>query len=74
MQTITCDICKKKVDDSLTGRTFFYYARHSVCEPCKDNLELQIKNTIRSKEPFSYDWYEKYVDDLITKAIQRGKN
>jgi hypothetical protein len=74
MQTITCDTCKKKVDDSKTGNALFYYANHSVCEVCKDNLELQIKTAIREKEPFSYEWYEKCVDDTITKSIQKGKN
>jgi len=74
MQTVTCDICKKKVDDSMTGSTFFYYANHSVCEACKDNLELQIKTAIRGQDPFSYEWYSKCVDDTITKAIQKGKN
>jgi hypothetical protein len=74
MQTITCDICKKKVEDSITGSSFFYYADHSVCEDCKDNLELQIKTTIRGTDPFAYEWYSKYVDDIITKAIQKGKS
>jgi hypothetical protein len=74
MLTVTCDICKKKVDDSMNGRTFFHYAKHSVCESCKDNLELQVKTTVRDKDPFSYEWYDKYIDDTITKAIHKGKN
>jgi hypothetical protein len=73
MQTITCDVCKKKVEDSFTGRSFFYYAEHSVCEACKDSLELQVKTTIRAKDPFDYDWYGKYIGDSIVKAIAKGK-
>jgi len=73
MQSIYCDVCKKKVDNPATRRTFFYYGRHSVCEPCKDSLEDQITNQVRNKEPFSTDWYEKYIDDIISKAIQKGK-
>ena len=73
MITITCDICKKKVDDAQYGRTFFYYATHNVCEPCKDALELQVKTTIRNKDPFTQEWYQKYLDDTISKAIQKGK-
>jgi hypothetical protein len=73
MQTITCDVCKKKVEDSFTGRTFFYFADHSICEVCKDSLEFQMRTTMRSKDPFNYEWYGKLIDDSIKKAIQKGK-
>jgi hypothetical protein len=73
MQNVSCDICKKKVDNPMSGRSFFYYAEHSVCESCKDNLELQVKSAIRTKDPYSFDWYSKFVGDSITKAIQKGK-
>ena len=73
MQTITCDVCRKKVDDSFTGRTFFYFAEHNVCEACRDNMESQIKSTVRTKDPFSYDWYNKVVVDTFAKAVSKGK-
>ena len=73
MITITCDICKKKVDDPLNGRNLFHLAYHTICESCKDNLELLIKPTIRGKEPYAIEWYDKLIDDSIQKAIQRGK-
>jgi len=74
MQTITCDVCKKKVEDAQTGRSFFYFAEHSVCEPCKENLELQIRATMRTKDPFDYQWYGKMVDDGFKKAMSKGKS
>jgi len=74
MQTIACDVCKKKIDEPLTGRTFFYFAEHSVCESCKDNLENQIKSTMRGKNPFAYEWYDKLIGDSLVKSAQRGKN
>jgi hypothetical protein len=73
MQTITCDICKKKVDNSITGRTFFYVGPHSMCEPCKDNLEYSVKPNVRAKEPFSYEWYFKLLSDSLGKAVQKGR-
>jgi len=73
MQSIYCDVCRKKVDDPMTDRTFFYYADYSVCESCKDSLEFQIKNQVRAKEPYATDWYEKYVNDIFSKAVQKGK-
>jgi len=73
MQSIYCDICRKKIDNPITGRTFFYYAEHSICESCKDNLELQIKSAIRTKDPYTIDWYNKLIGDSLSKAAQRGK-
>ena len=73
MITITCDVCKKKLDDAQYGRTFFYYATRNLCEPCKDSFELQVKNTIRNKDPYAIDWYDKYVRDTLDKAVQKGK-
>jgi len=73
MQTIACDVCKKKVDDPITDRTFYYVAEYSICESCKDNLDIQLKSTVRSKDPFSYEWYNKFVEDSLTKSVQKGK-
>jgi len=73
MQVITCDVCRKKVDDPMTGRTFFYYSQYEVCEACKDNLEVQIKSTVRTKDPFSYEWYGKLINDSLTKAVSKGR-
>jgi hypothetical protein len=32
-----------------------------------------LKPVIREKEPFSYDWYTKFINDSVEKAIQKGK-
>jgi len=73
MQSVNCDICKKKVDNPITGYTFFYFAEYSLCESCRDSLELQLKSTIRTKEPYAIEWYDKWIGDSISKAIQKGK-
>ena len=73
MITVNCDVCRKKVEDSMYGRNFFYFANHTVCEPCKESLESKIRSTMRGKEPFAYDWYAKLIDDSLSKAIQKGK-
>ena len=73
MQTITCDVCRKKVDKTITGLTFFYFGEHNICEACRDNLEIQFKATLRGKDPFSYEWFNKFVLDYISKAKAKGK-
>ncbi|MDR0443204.1 MAG: hypothetical protein LBH44_07360 [Treponema sp.] len=73
MQTITCDVCRKKVDNPITGRSFYYVAEHDICESCNDALDYLIRPNIRNKDPFSYEWYTKFVQDSLTKAVQKGK-
>jgi hypothetical protein len=73
MVIISCDICKKKMDNPITGRTFFYIANHSICEPCKDSLEYSLKPTIRSKDPFTMEWYNKFLRDNLDKAAHKGR-
>jgi hypothetical protein len=73
MVTVQCDVCKKKIDDSTDGRTFFRVAYHSICEPCRDALEAAVRPGIRGKEPFTYDWYEKHIIGILDKACQKGK-
>jgi len=73
MVTITCDICRKKMDDPVTDRNFFYYANFSMCESCKDNVEFSLRPQVRAKEPFSYDWYSKVVRDVLGRAVQKGR-
>jgi hypothetical protein len=73
MQTITCDVCRKKVDEPVTGLSFFYIGEYDICESCHDNLELSIKPTIRNNEPFTKEWYDKVLNDSLSKAVQKGK-
>jgi len=73
MVTTTCDVCKKKVDNPMTGRSFYYYAAHGMCEPCRINLESHIKTAVRNKEPFATEWYNKFVEDSVSKAVQKGR-
>jgi hypothetical protein len=74
MINVYCDVCKKKMDNPITDKTFFYYANFSVCEACKDNLEYQVKPQVREKEPFSMDWYHKLMRDTFARAAQRGRS
>jgi hypothetical protein len=73
MLTVTCDVCRKKIDDPFYGRTFFYFAYHNVCEDCKEDLDYQVRDIIREQEPFDYNWYGEYVTQSLDKAVQKGK-
>ena len=73
MRTLTCDVCKKVIQSPVQGRNYFYLAQRDLCEPCHDELELQIKDVIRTKSPFDYEWYNGLVQDAIEEAMKKGK-
>jgi hypothetical protein len=73
MQKVYCDVCGKVVDQSFTERTFFYRGPIAVCEDCKDQLELTLKPIVRTKNPFSYEWFDRLIADSLEKAVQKGK-
>jgi len=73
MKTLTCDICQNILENPISGRNYFHLAHRDVCESCHDKLDFLIKPTIRTKSPFSYDWFTKMYQENIEKAIQKGK-
>jgi hypothetical protein len=32
-----------------------------------------MKPTVRSRDPYAIDWYEKMVRESLSKAVQKGK-
>ena len=68
MELNYCDVCQNAVDPAVPTRTFFRVADIDICEACKDDLELAVKDTIRGKQPFDYGWY----DELTMRILQEG--
>ena len=73
MRTLACDVCHNTIEAPVSGRNYFHMAHRDICEPCHDKLEIQIKPTVRGKQPFNYDWFTKLVQEYIEKAVQKGK-
>ena len=73
MKALYCDVCKKTINEPISNRNYWHIGPRDVCEPCKDGLEVVLKPSVRSKQPFNYEWYDKMVTDSIEKAIQKGK-
>ena len=73
MKTLNCDICEAVLKAPISGRTYFHLAHRDICESCRDKLDYLIKPVLRTKSPFSYDWYTKLFLENIEKSIQKGK-
>ena len=73
MKTLNCDICQEVIESPIPDRNYWHLVHRDICESCRNRLEYQIKPVIRSKAPFSYDWFYKMFLDNIEKAIQKGK-
>jgi hypothetical protein len=73
MKTLTCDVCKRAIQQPVAGRNYFHMAHRDICEACHDQLEGVLKPVVREKQPFNYEWFNRLTLDSIEKAIQRGK-
>ena len=73
MRTFNCDVCRKDITTAINCRSYFHMANRDICEACHDHMEAVIKPVVRTKQPFSYEWYDRLVRDSIEKAIARGK-
>ncbi len=73
MEVNYCDVCKKPVENPLPMRSIFRVADIDICEGCKDDYELAIKQTMRSKSPFDYNWYDELSLKILREGIQKGK-
>ncbi|MDR2304450.1 MAG: hypothetical protein LBE10_07690 [Treponema sp.] len=73
MKTLTCDVCRKVIQQPVANRNYFHMAHRDICEPCHDALEFELKPVVRTKQPFNYEWYSRLITDSIEKAIQKGK-
>jgi hypothetical protein len=73
MKTLICDVCKKSIKEPVAGRSYFHLAHRDLCESCKNDLDIELKPIIRTKQPFDYEWFDRLTQDVIEKAIQKGR-
>lgn len=73
MEVFYCDVCKKPVENPIPQRTFFQYADIEICEPCRDELDVAVKSTLRAKKPFDYAWFNEYEVKILRESVQKGK-
>jgi hypothetical protein len=73
MKVIYCDVCKKAIDNPIPTRNYFQIANKDLCEPCKDDLELALKSTMRTKTPFDFGWNDELTMKLIQDGMAKGR-
>lgn len=69
MKTLNCDICRKVLEKPIKERNYWHIKEYDICENCKDALEIKLRKILRSRYPFSHDWYENEYIGLIQKGI-----
>ena len=73
MKVVYCDVCKKPIENPIPTRTIFHIADIDICEPCKDELDAAMKQTVRGKTPFDYGWHDELEMKILHDGIQRGR-
>ncbi|MDR0718781.1 MAG: hypothetical protein LBF78_04030 [Treponema sp.] len=73
MKTLTCDVCKNTIESPVSGRNYYHLAHRDICEFCHDKLEAIVKPVVRTKQPFSYEWYARLVQETVERGVAKGK-
>lgn len=73
MKVLYCDVCKKPIENPVPARNVFHIADVDICEGCKDELDVAMKQTVRGKAPFDYGWHDELTMKLLHDGMQRGK-
>ena len=73
MKTLNCDVCGRLIKTPVTNRNYFHLAHRELCEICHDQLEAHMKPVVRTKLPFDYQWYNRFLHESVEKAIAKGK-
>jgi hypothetical protein len=73
MEVNYCDVCKKPIENPIPTRSIFRIADIDICEPCKDDLDIAMRHTVRGKQPFDYGWYDEFSLKLLRDGVQKGK-
>jgi hypothetical protein len=73
MKVLYCDVCKKPIENPIPTRNYFHIADIDVCEACKDDLDLAMKNTVRTKKPFDYGWHDELTMKILHEGMQKGR-
>ncbi len=62
MVSIVCDSCKKAIPGAHKDVNLFYYADKSLCAPCRDKLDVKIKEAMKKERTYSF---QKYRDTMM---------
>jgi hypothetical protein len=73
MNSLQCDVCRKNIWAGENGREYFHVAEKDICEECREKIELSIRPVIRTKQPFTFEWYDRLLGDSIEKAKEKAK-
>jgi hypothetical protein len=73
MEVNYCDVCKKPIENPVPMHSIYRVADIDICEPCKDDLDLALKHTVRGKQPFDYGWYDELSLRILRDGIQKGR-
>lgn len=73
MQHIYCDVCKKEIADPVPDVSVFPFAHFAVCESCRDDLHVAMKQTVREKSPFDFSWYDDLQMQILKQGVLKGR-
>ncbi len=70
MLTITCDVCKKDIEDAEKDVNYFTFRNLDICRPCKKKFDRDMEDRMEEVDPFHFHHYWKTYNKELMKAVK----
>ena len=53
--TITCDVCKKPIENADREENYFTIRDRDICKPCKKQFDRDFEDELETKMPYTFE-------------------
>lgn len=68
MTTITCDVCKKTVEDAYRDRNYYTVRDIDICKPCMKSFLRDLEDEIDEWDPYTLEKQRKVYWKRLSEA------
>jgi hypothetical protein len=70
MLRITCDVCKKVIEDAEKDVNYYTFRDMDICRPCKKKFDRDMEDRMEEVDPFHFHQYWKTYNKELMKAVK----
>ena len=70
MTTVTCDMCKKTIQDAERDVNYFTIRSKDICRSCKKDFDRKVEDKLDEARPYNYRVSRKTYWNELQKATK----
>ncbi|RPJ09564.1 MAG: hypothetical protein EHM28_01190 [Spirochaetaceae bacterium] len=70
MQTISCDSCRKVINEAMRDINYVTILDRTMCTPCKEVFDKRVTQTMFSKKKYVFLDQKKLLSDTLYKTCK----